>query len=214
MKGASAVVWRPWFLALVGGTLALFLGAGVASAEISGGVFDYDPPQHDYDDPVAVAPGLAVDSTLSTAAISLADGGAFSQSLQRLGYIYDSTADLVAPRTGVLVEGAGSGTRTINFRPNAADPNWGLTQRHLNKHLFGSGQHSLSTIDAAGNPALWTDYIQDLAGRPVTKTTSNGMQDIIGTFPLADGSGTFQFGIRIAPNTDGTFDLITLLTRQ
>ena len=100
MKGASAVVWRRWFLALVGGSLALLLGAGVAAAETSGGVFDYDAPQHGYDDPVVVAPGLAVDSTLSTEAASLADESASSQSLLRLGYIYDSPFSFVAPSTG------------------------------------------------------------------------------------------------------------------
>jgi hypothetical protein len=114
----------------------------------------------------------------------------------------------------VLVPGAGSGTRAINFKPNAADPNWGLTSQHLNKHLFGSGKNSLSQIDAAGNPDLWRNYIQDLAGRPATSTLKGGIEDIIGTFPKADGSGTFQFGIRISPSSDGSFDLVTLLTKQ
>ncbi len=114
----------------------------------------------------------------------------------------------------VLVPGAGSGTRAINFKPNAADPNWGLTSQHLNKHLFGSGKNSLSQIDAAGNPDLWRSYIQELAGRPATSTLKGGIEDIIGTFPKADGSGTFQFGIRISPSSDGAFDLVTLLTKQ
>jgi hypothetical protein len=114
----------------------------------------------------------------------------------------------------VLVTGAGSGTRAINFKPNAADPNWGLTSQHLDKHLFGSGKNSLSQIDAAGSPDLWRNYIQDLAGRPATSTLKGGIEDIIGTFPKADGSGTFQFGIRISPASDGSFDLITLLTKQ
>jgi hypothetical protein len=39
-------------------------------------------------------------------------------------------------------------------------------------------------------------------------------EDIVGTFPKADGTGTFQFGIRIRDNGDGTFDLVTLLTKQ
>lgn len=41
-----------------------------------------------------------------------------------------------------------------------------------------------------------------------------GVEDIIGTFPKADGTGPFRFGIRIAPRGDGSFDLITLLTKQ
>jgi hypothetical protein len=40
------------------------------------------------------------------------------------------------------------------------------------------------------------------------------VQDVIGTFPKAGGGGTFQLGIRIAPKGDGTFDLVTLLTKQ
>jgi hypothetical protein len=40
------------------------------------------------------------------------------------------------------------------------------------------------------------------------------VEDIIGTFPRTGGGGTFQFGIRIAPGENGTFDLVTLLTKQ
>jgi hypothetical protein len=120
----------------------------------------------------------------------------------------------VAAKTGFNIVPGGSGTRAINFKPNAADPNWGLTSAHLNKHMFGTGKNSLRTIDAGGNPDLWRNYMQDLAGRPVTNTLKGGIEDIIGTFPRADGSGTFQFGIRIAPSSNGSYDLVTLLTRQ
>jgi hypothetical protein len=115
---------------------------------------------------------------------------------------------------GVLVEGAGSGTRTLRFRPNAQDPNWGLTKGHLGKHLFGSGSKSLKTIDPGGNPDVWRNHIQDLAGRPATTQHSSGIQDIIGTFPKTGGPGTFRFGIRISPRSDGAYDLVTLLTKQ
>ena len=121
---------------------------------------------------------------------------------------------VAAKAEGVLVDGAGTGTRTLRFRPNADDPNWGLTKAHLDKHLFGSGSKSLSTIDPGGNPDLWRHYIQDLAGRPVTNQLGSGIQDIIGTFPKAGGSGSFNFGIRIAPRSDGADDLVTLLTKQ
>jgi RHS repeat-associated protein len=110
--------------------------------------------------------------------------------------------------------GNGVQTRSINFRPDASDPNWGLTRAHLDKHLFGSGPTSLSTIDPGGNADLWVQYIQDLASRPATATLKGGVEDIIGTFPKADGSGTFQFGIRISPAGNGRFDLVTLLTKQ
>jgi hypothetical protein len=85
---------------------------------------------------------------------------------------------------------------------------------HLNKHMFGSSKHSLSKIDPGGNSEIWKGYMQELASRPVTSTTSNGMLDIIGSFPRTGGSGSFQFGIRLSPRSDGSFDLVTLLTKQ
>ncbi|UUW92396.1 HINT domain-containing protein [Pimelobacter simplex] len=118
-----------------------------------------------------------------------------------------------AANTGVNL-GPGVVTRKINWRPNAADPNWGLTGTHMNKHLFGNSNYSLSKIDSGGNADIWRGYMQDLASRPRTGTTTNGMIDIVGTFPRAGGGGNFQFGIRLSPNSNGSFDLITLLTKQ
>lgn len=112
-----------------------------------------------------------------------------------------------------VVEG-GLRTRLINFRPSGVDPSWGFTRRHLSKHIFGSSKYSLSKIDPGGNSEIWKGYMQDLASRPATSTTPNGMLDIIGTFPRSGGSGNFQFGIRLSPRSDGSFDLITLLTKQ
>ena len=40
------------------------------------------------------------------------------------------------------------------------------------------------------------------------------MQDIVGKFEKADGSGSFKFGLRLWPKDDGTFDLVTVLTSQ
>lgn len=56
-------------------------------------------------------------------------------------------------------------------------------------------------------------------GTQVTKRVCSpflfhGMIDIIGDFPRADGSGVFKLGVRLAPNADGTFDLVTILTKQ
>jgi hypothetical protein len=117
-------------------------------------------------------------------------------------------------RIGELVEGAGLSTRKVNFNPKGANPNWGLTPAHLEKHVTGSGAFSLKTIDPMGNTAIWVEHLQDLAQRTKTGTTSNGMVDIVGDFAKADGSGTFKLGIRLSPKPDGTFDLITLLTKQ
>lgn len=102
---------------------------------------------------------------------------------------------------GVLVDAAGSGTLTINSRPNAADPIWGLTQSHVNKHLVVPGKNSLRQIDLGGSPDIWRN------------SRKNGVEEVICAFPRT-GSGTFQFGIRIAPGSSGTWDLITLLAKQ
>jgi hypothetical protein len=91
-----------------------------------------------------------------------------------------------------VIAGNGSVTRKVNFRPSVSDPKWGLRPFHLNKHLFGSGKHSLQKIDSAGNADLWVGYLQDLAGRPATNSHASGIFDVIGTFEKADGSGSFQ----------------------
>lgn len=124
---------------------------------------------------------------------------------------FDSGA---ANTEAVLVDGAGSGTRALNLRPNAADPNWGLTRAHLDKHLIGDGPYSLSRIDPGGNPDVWWGHMQELASRPATATLKGGIEDVIGTFPKTGGDGTFQFGIRVSPASDGSWDLVTLLTKQ
>jgi len=72
----------------------------------------------------------------------------------------------------------------------------------------------LKTIDPAGTADKWASHLTELFSSPVTGKTSNGMFDIIKQFPKADGSGTFNMGIRLAPRQDGTFDLITILTKQ
>lgn len=124
------------------------------------------------------------------------------------------TADEATIALHPTIVGEGTGTRRINFRPHAADPDWGLTKRHINKHLFGQGEYSLSVIDPAGRTNDWVGYIQDLANRPPTKTLEDGIIDIMGKFPKSDGSGTLRLGIRLSPRSDDTFDLVTLLTSQ
>jgi hypothetical protein len=170
-----------------------------------------------YDGPAIARVGVhAIDgSEASPAQLSDVREGSASPSAAAQGAASTHSPAFVATEAeGVLVEGAGSGTRSSNFKPDGADPNWGLTAAHLNKHLFGSGPGSLSQIDAADNPDLWRNYIQDLAGRPATATLKGGIEDVVGTFPLANASGTFQLGIRIAPGSNGSWDLVTLLTKQ
>lgn len=159
------------------------------------------PVTHDYDHlaPLVLVAGVAP----TTSAPEQATRAGFS-SVVRAN---------VAAKSGVPL-GPGVTTRKINWRPNAADPNWGLTGTHVNKHLFGSSKYALNKIDPGGNADIWRGYIQDLARRPGTGTTSNGMLDIVGTFPRTGGGGSFRLGIRLSPDSDGSFDLITLLTKQ
>ena len=118
-----------------------------------------------------------------------------------------------ASKSTDFVLGIGSVIRKVNIK-RGAEIGWGLTPAHLKKHLFGNGKDSLSTIDPAGNADIWAQNLSQLFSSPVTGKTGNGMLDIISQFPKADGSGMYNMGIRLAPKADGTFDLITVLTRQ
>ncbi|HEX7107535.1 MAG TPA: hypothetical protein VF218_16330 [Acidothermaceae bacterium] len=108
----------------------------------------------------------------------------------------------------------GAKTRSINFRPTTADPNWGLRRGHVRKHIFGPGPSPLVELDPAGTTDRWRDLIQELASRPTTARRAGGIEEIVGVFAKADGSGTFKLGIRLSRVADGSFDLVTLLTRQ
>jgi hypothetical protein len=108
--------------------------------------------------------------------------------------------------------GAPSDARVINCAPHPAHSDWGFSPVHTDKHFFGTGPYSLSTIDPAGTTEIWLSHLRELGTRPVTTLRSNGMQDIKGKFEKADGSGRFKLGIRLMPKDDGTFDLVTVLT--
>ena len=70
--------------------------------------------------------------------------------------------------TAVLVERCRSGTRPLNVRPAAADPNWGLTRRTSTSTSSG-GPTALRQIDAAVNRRRVARPHPGLAGRPVTR---------------------------------------------
>ncbi len=121
---------------------------------------------------------------------------------------------LKAATTGTDFVLAGSSIlRKINIRPTTKG--WGLTPKHLQKHFFGEGKYALNKIDTSGNPDMWTKNLIELFSAPVTSKTTDGMLDIVKTFPKADGSGVYKMGVRISPaKPDGTHDLVTVLTRQ
>jgi RHS repeat-associated protein len=181
----------------------------------------------------ACAPAIPILMQVSSAtgmAAGLAGGALTAQACVAKGNCSDLVANMAiigvtsrfpggsSLRSGAAVgqfeHQAGLRTRLIHYRPKVDDPNWGLTARHLNKHVFGDGVTSLRTLDPGGSTDQWVGYLQDLASRPSTITKSDGVQDIVGSFPRADGTGTFRLGIRVSPRADGSFDLITILTRQ
>jgi len=104
--------------------------------------------------------------------------------------------------------------RVINCVPQDVDPRWGMTAIHVDKHFLGPGPLALSRIDPAGSVETWLNHLRELGTRPITKTLESGLHDIMGTFSKSDGSGSFRLGIRISPRDDGSFDLVTVLTRQ
>jgi RHS repeat-associated protein len=103
-------------------------------------------------------------------------------------------------------------TRRVNMFPSTKG--WGITDAHWEKHIAGNGPYSLQSIDPSGSPARWFGFMADLFDMSPTGRTSNGMIDIIREFPKADGSGTFKLGVRLFERADGTFDLVTILTKQ
>lgn len=109
---------------------------------------------------------------------------------------------------------SGSTVRKINF-VSKADKNWGLTKKHLHKHFFGtSKKHALVNVDPGGNPDLWMQYMLDLVQRAPTTVKADGVIDIVGVFTKHGSGSTFKMGVRLMPLDDGTFDLITVLTKQ
>ncbi|MEO6700832.1 MAG: hypothetical protein ABI140_04240 [Jatrophihabitantaceae bacterium] len=176
----------------------------------------------------AFARSLATDLKATRYVIRIADTGTGTTLMTGIEHqgkttsqmLTDAKAAAASARTAnvetrfVIVEGAGTTTRTINFRPQAADPNWGLTKAHLDKHLFGPKKLSLRQIDPSGNADVWLDHLQKLASREPTSTGKDGIIDIVGEFPRTGEVGTFRLGLRLSPNSDGTYDLVTLLTRQ
>jgi hypothetical protein len=104
--------------------------------------------------------------------------------------------------------------RLVPNNPLDTKGNWGLRADHLKKHFFGDSKYSLSKIDPGGNPDTWMGNISRLFSSPNAVPTGNGMIDIVGHFPRADGSGMYRMGVRLCPKPDGTFDLITVLTKQ
>ena len=153
----------------------------------------------------------------ATAALFALGGTATETSLTRYRTRLQPEPPPPAPLSSegvLLIHPDAARTRVLRYRPRALNPKWGFTKGHLSKHMFGEGPIALRVIDPGSNTDRWLAYLQDLAGRPATASLTNGVEDVMGLFPRADGSGTFRLGIRVAPHGDGTFDLVTILTKQ
>lgn len=151
--------------------------------------------------------------------IQVADNHTYAVSGQAL-LVHNKAAQIkpipVAEETGFVLKQSDP-LRKINWRPESAldtAGNWGLREGHIEKHIFGNGPTALKQIDPGGNPEIWLRQLNELASRSVTSTTKNGMLDIVGQFPKAGGGGSYRLGIRLSPNPNGSFDLITILTKQ
>ncbi|MCB0411646.1 MAG: hypothetical protein KDD22_03925 [Bdellovibrionales bacterium] len=111
----------------------------------------------------------------------------------------------------------GSTVRIINFK-SAFNPKWGLTKLHLDKHFFSkTKEYSLINIDPKGNPDMWMQNMMDLLQRTATTTWIEEGQEffeVMGKFKKAGGLGEYNMGVRLAKQSDGTFDLVTVLTKQ
>lgn len=102
--------WRRGLVALIGGTLAVVLGAGsVAAAAVPSGVHDYDALRYDYGVPAVEAQDPAANSTLAAARSTRFDGAA-TEARGHVDGIYDSVSSRVAPSVTRGVRGlAGAG---------------------------------------------------------------------------------------------------------
>jgi hypothetical protein len=139
--------------------------------------------------------------------ISLRVAPVASKGLEFAERLFFSTKRALSPRAAERIE------RSINTL-SKVDKKWGFTQKHLNRHFLGDSQYSLKVIDPAGSAESWLNNIADLFQRPITRKLNNGAVDILGTFSKSDGIGTYDLGVRLWPNKDGTFELITILTKQ
>lgn len=213
------------------GALARQAGTGVAFGSIGGelagavGTLGADAAN-----PVArwLLPKLAVSGAWSTTTAGeellldgrvdgsrvLASGGlAFAGTL-----VGEATRRWVSPATpGRVVDSSSSKlvVRRVRWRDTPNQPDWGFTAAHVTKHFLGDNpRFSLKLIDPGGTVERWLDQLEELTQRPATTIHADGMVQVEGYFPRADGSGTFRLGIRLHPNAEGGFDFVTLLTRQ
>ncbi len=88
--------------------------------------------------------------------------------------------------------------RLINCKPRRGS-DWGFSKIHLNKHFFGTTSVFAVADRPGGSPEIWLGHLRELGTRPVTRLRSSGVQDIMGKFDKADGSGRFKLGLRIMP---------------
>ena len=122
-----------------------------------------------------------------------------------------------APGGDFIIKDPTPPPRRVRSRPvTVFDPEgqWGLRRVHIDKHFFGESQVALKQVDPGATADHWSQNVAELFTMPETKRTKNGMIDIIGTFKKSDGSGFYKMGVRLHERTDGTFDLVTVLTDQ
>ncbi len=149
---------------------------------------------------------LAIDGQVDPIAVATSAGVAFGGAVLADGlarWLPTSTH----PAAPVSVE------RSVNYR-SEIDSKWGLSDYHLNKHFYEHPKYALTFIDPGGDAQMWLSHMAELAQRTPTQVHPDGMLDIVGIFRRTNGSGSFSMGVRLFPKQDGSFDLVTMLTRQ
>ena len=115
---------------------------------------------------------------------------------------------------GPTLVGTGSTVRKINFHSDL-DGKWGLTKEHLNKHFRGTNKNfSMKIHDPSGNSDKWMQNMVSLMQKKSSSVQQDGILKIYDHFPKSDGIGFYRMGIKLKPRNDGSFDLVTILTKQ
>lgn len=115
-------------------------------------------------------------------------------------------------------QGALQTNRTINFL-SKQNPKWGLTMTHTLKHfnLIDDSPFSMTRIDPKGNINIWVNHVMEISQLPPTRTwTERGQRflEIRAKVPKTGSDEMMNLGVRLAEQADGSFDLVTILTKN
>ena len=107
-------------------------------------------------------------------------------------------------------------SRVVNCAPKGVDPRVGNRRRSTS---ISTSWVRTTFLCRASIPAAtletWLGHLRELATRPTTKHWPNGIQDIMGKFAESQmDPASSNSACGLSPKSDGTFDLVTVLTSQ